>query len=100
MDRTQRFIWAAAASVSAIAIIGLLTVPSTAQVHTQFDLGGWTTSYSRNVSLLMYTGAAVLAAAVLNLALTQDPRPWVRWLAIGVMTLLPIVQLLAVIDAS
>ena len=85
----------------ALSIIGFVVVDATAQVHTQFDQNGWTTSFSRNTALLLMAGAGVLAAFVLSVVVrTRQELPWLRWFAIAVMTLLPVTYLFSVLEAA
>lgn len=90
----------AGAAGIAIALVGFLVVDAGAQVPTQFGLGGWTTTHDRNVSLTIFIGSHLLAAVILSATLRQIFLPWLRWLAIAMMTLLPIVTLLAVLSAA
>jgi hypothetical protein len=100
MDWIQRFIWAAAATGIAIALLGFLVVEPSAQVPTKFGLGGWTTTHERNVSLPIFIGSQLLVAGTLSITLSGTFVPWLRWLAIAIMTLLPITTLLAVLEAA
>ena len=85
----------------ALSVIGFLVIDPSARVHTKFDLDGWTVSYTRNTALLVYVGAGLLTAGALALSLKMNEGiPWLRWLAVGVMTLLPVVELLAIIHAA
>ena len=101
MDGIERFIWASAATMVVLSAVGFLVIDPSTQVHTQFSLDGWTTSYTRNTSLAIFAGAALLAGVVLSYTLNTHPGlTWMKWLAIGVMTLLPIAQLASILEAA
>ena len=100
MDRIQWFIWAAAATGVGVALLGFLLVDPGSQIPTQFDLNGWTTTHARNVSLLIFAGGHLLAAGVLSAIMSEIALPWLRWLAVSLMAVLPTVSLLAVLHAA
>ena len=101
MERTRRFVWGSAGVMVVLSVIGLLVVDASAQVHTKFSFDGWTTSYSRNTSLAIWAGAALLVATAMHFTLaTNEGLPWLRYLAIALMTLLPVTQLLSIIEAA
>ena len=100
MGWTQKLVWGAAALIVVIVIVGFFTIPSEVPVPRQFDLDGWSSFSSRNISLGLFVFGALLSAVVLTLAINLYAYRWLPPFALAVMALLLITVARAIIWAS
>lgn len=100
MSPAQRLVWAGAAIIVVVATIGFLTIPAQMAVPRQFDLNGWSSFSSRNVSLGLFIGGALLAASILHALLDRISFGWIPPFAVGAMALLTGTVIAAILWAS